>query len=177
MKFAERPSCLICVMALSAICATSINGAHAERDFDMKSRGVLGFRPLNVSLGCLSPAALRLLDRIETQFGSIEIVSTCRPGAVIAGTSRPSLHGSGNAIDFNAGSRKGAIIEWLIANHPGGGTMTYPDMDHIHVDIGRHFVSLAGGGNGSGSLRTKASPSADRPAWSRDDQRMSLGAH
>ena len=23
--------------------------------------------------------------------------------------------------------------------------MTYGNMDHIHVDIGRHFVSLAGG--------------------------------
>ena len=23
--------------------------------------------------------------------------------------------------------------------------MTYPDMSHIHVDVGQHFVSLAGG--------------------------------
>ena len=23
--------------------------------------------------------------------------------------------------------------------------MTYPDMSHIHIDIGQHFVSLAGG--------------------------------
>ena len=25
------------------------------------------------------------------------------------------------------------------------GTMTYGNMDHIHVDIGRHFVSLVSG--------------------------------
>src|SRR5204862_8120010 len=86
-----------------------------------------------------------LLERIEEQFGSVKLVSTCRPGATIAGSGRPSRHASGNAVDFDAGNRKAAIIEWLIANHHDGGTMTYADMDHIHVDIGPHFVSIAGG--------------------------------
>ena len=47
-----------------------------------------------------------------------------------------------------AGTKKGgttSIINWLVANHKSGGTMTYPDMSHIHVDVGQHFVSLAGG--------------------------------
>ena len=56
---------------------------------------------------------------------------------------QPSQHASGNAVDFDAGSRKADIIEWLIANH--GGTMTYADIDDIHIDIGPHFVSIAGG--------------------------------
>ena len=73
------------------------------------------------------------------------MVSTCRPGATIAGSGRPSRHASGNAVDFDAGSRKSAIVEWLIANHHDGGTMTYADMSHIHIDIGPHFVSIAGG--------------------------------
>jgi hypothetical protein len=94
---------------------------------------------------CLSAAARGLLERIEQEFGPVQLVSTCRPGSTIAGTWRPSRHASGNAVDFKAGDRKDAIIAWLIANHRRGGTMTYAGMDHIHVDIGPHFVSIAGG--------------------------------
>jgi hypothetical protein len=94
------------------------------------------------SRNCLTPAARALLGRIEAQFGAMQIISTCRPGARIAGSGRISRHASGNAIDFSAGSRKGAVVRWLIANHKSGGTMTYSDMSHIHVDIGPHFVSL-----------------------------------
>jgi hypothetical protein len=91
---------------------------------------------------CLKPAARALLERIEAEFGPMEIISTCRPGARIAGTGRISKHATGEAIDFNAGRRKGEVVRWLIANHKGGGTMTYADMSHIHVDVGYHFVSL-----------------------------------
>ncbi len=74
------------------------------------------------------------------------MVSTCRPGAFIAGTARPSRHASGNAVDFKAGAaRKAAILEWLIANHTSGGIMTYAGMEHIHVDIGPRFIALASG--------------------------------
>ena len=52
----------------------------------------------------------------------------------------------GEAIDFNAGGRKGAVVRWLIANHKSGGTMTYAGMSHIHVDVGQHFVALNSGG-------------------------------
>lgn len=94
---------------------------------------------------CLTAPARALLDRIEEKFGPVRVISTCRPGARIAGSGRISRHASGNAVDFDAGSRKGAIVSWLVANHKKGGTMTYPNMSHIHVDIGRHFVSLARG--------------------------------
>lgn len=94
---------------------------------------------------CLTAIARALLDRIEQKFGPVRVISTCRPGALIAGTLYPSRHASGNAVDFIAGSRKAAIVEWLIAKHRDGGTMTYADMDHIHVDIGPHFVSIANG--------------------------------
>lgn len=100
------------------------------------------------SRGCLTSAARGLLGRIEAQFGKMQIISTCRPGARIAGTGRISKHASGNAIDFNAGSRKGAVVRWLIANHKRGGTMTYSGMSHVHVDIGPRFVSLGAGGRG-----------------------------
>jgi hypothetical protein len=91
---------------------------------------------------CLKPAARALLDRIEAEFGVMRIISTCRPGARIAGTGRISKHATGEAIDFDAGARKAAVVRWLIANHTTGGTMTYADMSHIHVDVGQHFVAL-----------------------------------
>jgi Peptidase M15 len=91
---------------------------------------------------CLKPEARALLDRIEAEFGPMEVISTCRPGARIAGTGRISKHATGEAIDFNAGSRKGDVVRWLIANHRDGGTMTYAGMSHIHVDVGHHFVAL-----------------------------------
>ena len=97
------------------------------------------------SRSCLTGAAQALLNRIESRFGAMRIVSTCRPGATIAGTGRVSKHASGNAIDFEAGGRKGEVVRWLVANHHSGGTMTYGDSSHIHVDVGPHFVSLAGG--------------------------------
>jgi hypothetical protein len=101
--------------------------------------------PVDAPRTCLTPPARALLDRIEDKFGPMKLISTCRPGATIAGTGRPSRHASGNAVDFDAGSQKAEIVEWLIANHHEGGTMTYANMDHVHVDIGPHFVSIAGG--------------------------------
>src|SRR5262245_53656964 len=94
---------------------------------------------------CLTAAARSLLDRIERRFGPVKVVSTCRWGALIPGTTLPSRHASGNAVDFLAGNRKAAIIEWLIAHHRDGGTMTYAGMDHVHMDIGPHFISIANG--------------------------------
>jgi hypothetical protein len=98
------------------------------------------------SRGCLQPAASALLSRIEAQFGPVQVISTCRPGATIRNTGKPSKHRYGLAVDFNAGNRKGQIVQWLLANHHSGGTMTYAGMSHIHVDIGPKFVSLGFGG-------------------------------
>ena len=137
--------------------------------YNQARRGDLGGRAMTAghdgggtSRDCLQPEARALLERIESQFGPVQIVSTCRPGAVIAGSGKPSKHRYGLAIDFDAGARKGAIVQWLIANHNAGGTMTYAGMSHIHVDIGQRFVSLnSGGGRGrrTASLRNRASRS------------------
>jgi hypothetical protein len=113
-------------------------------------RGLVSFARGGTSRACLTPAARGLLTRIEAQFGPVRIVSTCRPGAVIAGSGRPSRHASGNAIDFHApAGRKAEAVRWLIANHRSGGVMTYASMNHIHVDIGRRFVALGAGGRSS----------------------------
>jgi hypothetical protein len=106
--------------------------------------GPLGAAP-EAPRACLTAPARALLERIERAFGPVQVVSTCRPGATVAGTWRASRHASGNAVDFRAGSRKAAIVAWLVANHRSGGTMTYAGTDHVHVDIGPHFVSIANG--------------------------------
>jgi hypothetical protein len=123
---------------------------------------------------CLTKPVHDLLDKVEERFGPVKVISTCRPGARIAGSGRISRHASGNAVDFEAGNRKGAIINWLVANHKTGGTMTYPSMSHIHIDIGQHFVSLAGGrkyasrSGGSSSRRVASSGSSRYERYARD---------
>lgn len=115
---------------------------YASKKRNLKSRSFTNYASGGTSRSCLQPQARALLNRIESQFGSVSIVSTCRAGAVIATSGKPSKHRYGLAIDFDAGGRKGAIVNWLLKNHHSGGTMTYRDMSHIHVDIGPRFVSL-----------------------------------
>ena len=119
-----------------------------ERKNDLAARSMTGNAGgVGTSRTCLTGPTRALLARIEGVFGPMQIISTCRPGARVAGSGRPSKHGSGQAIDFNAPSgRKGEVIRWLIANHKSGGTMTYAGMSHIHVDVGQRFVSLNSGG-------------------------------
>jgi len=100
----------------------------------------------SASRTCLTPAARALLGRIEARFGRVQVISTCRPGARIAGTGRISRHASGNAVDFKVNGKKAQVVRWLIANHRSGGTMTYAGMSHVHVDIGPRFVALNSGG-------------------------------
>ena len=120
-----------------------VSRAAGARDQDVATRAMGQGLLVGFLTGLGAGLLIRsLLGRIESKFGRVQIVSTCRPGARIAGTGRPSRHASGNAIDFRAPGRKGEVVRWLIANHKSGGVMTYNGMDHIHVDIGPHFVSL-----------------------------------
>ena len=146
--------------AIAAACLLACLAPAATTDARPPERA----ERLAESRDCLTAAARALLGRIEERFGEMRIVSTCRPGARIAGTGRPSKHASGDAVDFDAGERKEQVIAWLVENHHDGGTMTYAGMDHVHVDIGPRFVSLAGHSRSAGR-------------WPRfpDDARMSLG--
>jgi hypothetical protein len=126
--------------------AASSRRSSGKRHAHAHSHGGAG-----TSRACLQASARALLNRIESQFGTVQIVSTCRPGAVIAGSGKPSKHRYGLAVDFNApAGKKGAIVQWLIKNHHSGGTMTYAGMNHIHVDVGSRFVSLGAGGRRRG---------------------------
>lgn len=129
------------IVVLSAIAACLVASAA-------QAKGTMRLSASS-SQGCLTREARALLNRIESHFGRVQIVSTCRPGARIAGSGKISKHASGQAIDFNAPSgKKQAVVKWLIANHKSGGTMTYAGMSHIHVDIGYHFVSLGSRSHG-----------------------------
>lgn len=138
------------IAVLSLVLAASVSGiADARPDRDdgdryrdraMTSRNVA--RRSGTSTACLTSEARNLLARIRAQFSNVEIVSTCRPGAKIAGTNYPSKHASGQAIDFRVPGRKAEVVRWLVAHDRMGGIMTYSDMDHIHVDVGAHFVAL-----------------------------------
>lgn len=122
--------------------ASTKSRKYASKKRGLKSRSFTNYASGGTSRSCLQPQARALLNRIESQFGSVSLISTCRAGAVIATSGKPSKHRYGLAIDFDAGGRKGAIVSWLLKNHHSGGTMTYRDMSHIHVDIGPRFVSL-----------------------------------
>ena len=125
----------LCAVALGALTSPVHAGPHHKSG--AKYSGSAG-----TSRSCLTGPTRALLGRIEANFGPMQIISTCRPGARIAGTGRISKHATGEAIDFSAGRRKADVVRWLIANHKSGGIMTYADMSHIHVDVGYRFVAL-----------------------------------
>lgn len=117
----------------------SKNGKYAYKKGKRRYSGGGGG---SASTGCLTSQARALLGRIQAQFGNVQVISTCRPGARIATTGKISKHASGQAIDFRVPGRKAEVVAWLRQNHNSGGTMTYSDMDHIHVDVGARFVAL-----------------------------------
>ena len=97
---------------------------------------------------CLTADTRAVLNRLEARFGTVKVISTCRPGAVIAGTNRPSYHRYGKAVDFNVprGVSEAAVVQWLYANNRGV-VMTYRNMGHIHFDTGSyHKIAYGGGG-------------------------------
>lgn len=99
------------------------------------------------SIACLQPSTKALWAKVVSYWGPMRVVSTCRPGAKIRGTNRTSRHAHGHAIDFYAPKgKKKAVVQWLIKNHTSGGTMTYRNMGHIHIDIGPRFVKLGARG-------------------------------
>lgn len=116
---------------------------RSKRSYKVSSRRSYGG---GASRSCLKASARALLSRIESRFGRVQVISTCRKGATIRGSGKPSKHRYGLAVDFKAPGRKGAIVSWLRKNHSGGGTMTYSNHGHIHVDIGYRFVKLGARG-------------------------------
>jgi uncharacterized protein YcbK (DUF882 family) len=99
-----------------------------------------------VSRDCLTSDTRGILETAETHFGvRFELASTCRPGAFIAGTSDPSWHRFGRAVDLLVprGVSKRAVVDWLY-EHTRGVVMTYSNMPHVHFDTGNYHKLALG---------------------------------
>ena len=87
------------------------------------------------SRSCLTGQTRQVLAGLEARFGAVKVISTCRPGAVIAGSGMPSQHRYGKAVDFVPRSgQRAAMLSWL-RSHANGAVITYAS-GHIHFDTG-----------------------------------------
>lgn len=78
------------------------------------------------------------LIEVEKMFGKIEIISSCRPGAVIKKTNRPSMHRYCRAIDFNPKRGTYTAVANYLKRTWRGGVGTYSGyFNHIHIDNNR----------------------------------------
>jgi uncharacterized protein YcbK (DUF882 family) len=108
--------CALASLGLIAAAALPASAAHAE---------------------CMPGSLRSILSQIRAKFGPVQVVSTHRPGARIAGSGKPSYHASCRAVDFHPPRGKyRAVLAWL-KNHHSGGIGTYScNMHHIHIDTG-----------------------------------------
>ena len=104
-------------------------------------RTLRGYAKASTSRSCLTGDTRAVLARLESRVGKVKIVSTCRPGARIAGTNRQSKHAIGRAVDFNTG-KKAAAISFLRSQ--GVFVMTYCGMSHVHFNTGQSGASFCG---------------------------------
>ena len=72
---------------------------------------------------------------VESKFGKIRILSSCRPGATVRKTGRPSMHRYCRAVDFNPPRGKYRQVARYLKTTWGGGVGTYSGrFNHIHID-------------------------------------------
>lgn len=107
------------------------------------ARGTIqGYAKASASRSCLTSDTRAVLARLESRIGGVQVISTCRPGATIAGTGRPSFHRYGKAVDFNTRNKAGAIA---FLRTQGVFVMTYCGMGHVHFNTGQVGTSFCGG--------------------------------
>lgn len=92
------------------------------------------------STSCLPGSLKSTLNTINKKFGRVNVVSTHKPGARIAGSRKRSYHASCRAVDFipARGTYK-RVLSYLKKTHKGG-LITYScSMHHIHIDNGPNY--------------------------------------
>lgn len=88
------------------------------------------------STKCLPAQVKSALHKLK-QFGRVQVISTYRKGARIAGTRKISKHASCRAVDFHIHGNKRAAIKWLRKQKLE--VITYGcAMHHIHIATGRY---------------------------------------
>lgn len=101
-----------------------------------------------------------IADALAAKAGEIvgvcgsRVASGLRPGARVAGTRHPSLHASGRAVDLVGNPR---CIYARLAGWPGGYSVDYGRVRHVHVSLGGREDGLRfshrGGGRRHGRRR------------------------
>jgi len=136
------------------LCAASPAFAFFQGPWNVNAQpGTLkGYAKASASRSCLTADTRAVLSRLEARVGKVQIVSTCRPGATIAGTGRQSAHAIGRAVDFNT-RNKGAAISFLRSQ--GVFVMTYCGMSHVHFNTGQSGASFCGKGYVSARKRAR----------------------
>lgn len=124
------------LLACALACAGSPAFAFFQGPWNVNAQpGTLqGYAKASASRSCLAGDTRAALGRLEARFGAVKVISTCRPGAVIAGSGRPSQHRYGKAVDFMPNGNRGAVLAWLRSN-VNGAVITYAS-GHIHFDTG-----------------------------------------
>lgn len=78
------------------------------------------------------------LKEVERKFGKVTILSSCRPGAVVKKSGRPSMHRYCRAVDFNPPRGKYRQVANFLKSTWRGGVGTYSGRHHhIHIDDNR----------------------------------------
>lgn len=78
------------------------------------------------------------LKEVERKFGKVVILSSCRPGAVVKKSGRPSMHRYCRAVDFNPPRGKYRLVANYLKATWRGGVGTYSGRhNHIHIDDNR----------------------------------------
>jgi uncharacterized protein YcbK (DUF882 family) len=92
------------------------------------------YQAAHTNRSCLTAQTRSILSALEARVGQVKIISTCRKGAVIAGTRRPSFHRYGMAVDFSTRNKAAAIA--FLKTQPVL-VMTYARMSHVHFNTGQ----------------------------------------
>lgn len=104
--------------------------------FTLPASGVLAQNgKAGAPMGCVPASLKSVLAEVEQKFGPVEVLSTHRPGAVVARSGHPSLHRDCRAVDFRVSGRRGGVVAFLRQDPRVLGLGTYRD-GHIHIDNG-----------------------------------------
>jgi hypothetical protein len=107
------------------------------------------YRP-STGMSCEPTVLRQTIEDIRHRFGPVQVMSTHRPGAKIAGTGHRSLHADCRAVDFDPPPGKyQEVVAWLKQNHHGGLGTYSCGMHHIHIDNGSptSWHKCVGGGS------------------------------
>ncbi|MEP9350954.1 D-Ala-D-Ala carboxypeptidase family metallohydrolase [Xanthobacter sp. KR7-225] len=130
------PRSLFAVFLIVAASGTAFAGPKAKAP----RQKAASQEAASTSLACLPGELRSALADVERKFGPVTVLSTHRPGAVVAGTGRPSQHRDCRAVDFRPSRNRGAIIAFLRKDPRVQGLGIYRS-GHIHMDAGPYRVT------------------------------------